>query len=209
MEFRVILPNLTKKFEKCEVYYATLRGKIVKFVRYFTLVLKRLYNKYYALIAEFKMKKSNKDYIKLKSNSVRTLIDSSSNGKAVRFSCVSNEMLKYGNTPLVTDTLTYLYEWMINSGSAPEFFNSSILKPLVKDSKKSPDDLNNLRPLSISDVYTTVYEKILLNEVSLDHKDHPKQFGFKVNSSCAHVNFILSEIVRLSKKRKRKHMWSR
>lgn len=144
-----------------------------------------------ALIVEFKMNKSDKDYIKLKSNSVRTLIDSLSNGKAVGFSCVSNEMLKYGNTPLVTDTLTYLYEWMINSGSVPELFNISILKPLVKDSKKSQDDLNNLRPLSISDVYTTVYEKILLNEVRSDHKDHPKQLGFKVNSSCAHANFIL------------------
>ena len=95
---------------------------------------------------------------------------------------------------------------MIHGGSVPELFIISIFKPLVKDKKKSSNDLNNLRPLSISDVYTTVYEKELLKEVRLDHEDHPKQFGFKSNASCAHANFILSVIVNLTKRTKRKFM---
>lgn len=57
-------------------------------------------------------------------------------------------------------------------------------------------------PLSISDIYTKLFEKLVLPEIQKDHKDHHKQFGFKANSSCDHANFILSEIVRLNKKRK-------
>jgi hypothetical protein len=70
--------------------------------------------------------------------------------------------------------LKQIFEWMINTGSIPHLFNISILKPLIKDPAKGNDNLNNLRPLSISDIYTNVFEKLILMEVQADHKDHPK-----------------------------------
>jgi hypothetical protein len=123
------------------------------------------------------------------------------NGKATGFSGVSNEMLN----KIISTVLKQMYEWMINTGSISKLLNISILKPLIKDESKPSDNLGNLRPLSISDIYTNVFEKLLLIEVQLDHPDHDKQFEFlsllRANSSCGHVNFILSEIVKLNKTR--------
>lgn len=123
------------------------------------------------------------------------------NGKATGFSGVSNEMLKNGWNKITSTVLKQMYEWMINTGSIPKLFNISILKPLIKDESKPSDNLGNLRPLSISDIYTNVFEKLLLIKVQLDHPDHDKQFGFRANASCGHANFILSEIVKLNKTR--------
>lgn len=111
--------------------------------------------------------------------------------------------MKYGNIKPIVDTLQYIFEWMINSGCVPKLFNISILKPLIKDSTKGSEDVNNLRPLSISDVYTNIYEKIILNLIKIEHNDHSKQFGFKTNSSCSHASFILNEIIRLNKNNKK------
>lgn len=94
------------------------------------------------------------------------------NGKATGFSGVSNEMLKNGWNKITSTVLKQMYEWMINTGSIPKLFNISILKPLIKDESKPSDNLGNLRPLSISDIYTNVFEKLLLIKVQLDHPDH-------------------------------------
>ena len=53
------------------------------------------------------------------------------------------------------------------------------------------DDVNNLRPLSIWDAYANIFERIVLNEVKVDHPDHSKQFGFKPNASCSHASLII------------------
>lgn len=79
------------------------------------------------------------------------------------------------------ETLRYLFEWMINTANIPKLFNISILKPLIKDTTKGYNDVNNLRPLSISDAYTNIFEKLLLNELKTEHPDHHKQLGFKSN----------------------------
>jgi len=70
---------------------------------------------------------------------------------------------------------TQIFEWMKNTGTIPTLFNISILKPLIKDETKGNNNINNLRPLSISDIYTNVFEKLILYEVKKDHVDHPNQ----------------------------------
>ena len=65
-------------------------------------------------------------------------------------------MLKNGNTNQINKTISYLMEWMINTASFPKLFNISLLKPLIKDMSKDTNSLGNLRPLSISDLYTSI-----------------------------------------------------
>lgn len=154
------------------------------------------------LINEYKNKRL-KDDIRITKDSVISIIKGLKNGKSIGFSCVSSEMLKYGLCEEIAETMRNIYEWMLNSGCIPHLFNISILKPLIKEESKGNDNINNLRPVSISDIYTNIYEKLILIEISRDHPDHPKQFGFKMKSSCSHANFILSEIVRLNKARKK------
>ena len=83
-----------------------------------------------------------------------------------------------------------LFEKMINFSIMPYLFNLSIFKPLVKDPKKSTNDISNLRPIAVSDVYANIFEKILLDEINKCHTDNNKQFGFKKSSSCSHAIFI-------------------
>jgi hypothetical protein len=134
---------------------------------------------------------------------IENIIKELKNGKAIGFSNVSNEMLKYGICDNISVTLSYMMEWIINSGNIPKLFNISLLKPLIKDTSKSADDPNNLRPISISYVYSSIFEQIIALEVDKDHEDHRKQFGFKKNSSCAHATFLLNETIRICKELKR------
>lgn len=121
-----------------------------------------------------------------------------SNNKACGLSEVSNEMLRYAESETINESLAYIYESMINSVTTPKLFNISILKLLIKDKNKSPSDVNNLRPLSISNVYSSIYEQIILQEIRKEHVDHEKQFGFKADSSCSHAVFILNEMIKLN-----------
>ena len=153
------------------------------------------------LINEFKEKRKNDDFVHIEEENVRMIIENLKNGKAVGFSGVSNEMLKHGNTKVINSTLTYLMEWMINTATIPKLFNISILKPLIKDHTKGSNQLSNLRPLSISDLYTHIFEKLILIEVRIDHCDHKKQFCFRGNASCSHATFILKEILNYNRSR--------
>ena len=61
--------------------------------------------------------------------------------------------------------------------------------------KKSSEDINNIRPVSVSDALTTIFEKILLIESEKTHKSDKKQFEFKTLASCAHAIFTLKQAI--------------
>jgi len=75
---------------------------------------------------------------------------------------------------------------------------------LVKDSKKSTKDSTNLRPLAISDVLSNMFEKLLLHYIDLVYTNHFKQFGFKKQSSCSHVLFILKVALAFAKQKNKR-----
>jgi hypothetical protein len=71
----------------------------------------------------------------------------------------------------------------------PKNFNVSIIKPILKDQEKPTDDINNIRPISISNCFSQIFEKlILLNSPNL-MITHRNQFGFKKK------NFVQSCII--------------
>ncbi|RNA17576.1 Retrovirus-related Pol poly from transposon [Brachionus plicatilis] len=74
-----------------------------------------------------------------------------------------------------------------------EMFNKKI--------KKSKTDVNNVRPITISDTLANIYEKIILNEIDKTHSGTPNQFGFKSNSSCSHAVFTVKELALRSLKK--------
>jgi hypothetical protein len=115
------------------------------------------------------------------------------NGKAVGFAKTSNEMFKYGTCSELVEYLYLLFTKMINEGHMPEHFNIGIIQPIVKDKNKDLNDVNNLRPITISDSLANIYERVLLNEINRYLPGSNKQFGFKKNSSCAHAVFCLRE----------------
>ena len=97
--------------------------------------------------------------------------------------------------------LKLVFETMFKYGIVPPNSNTAIIKPLIKDQTKSYSDLNNIRPISISDTFCTLLEKILLKEIDKVHINNQKQFGFKANSSCSHPVFTLTEAIKSSKRK--------
>jgi hypothetical protein len=82
---------------------------------------------------------------------------------------------------------------IIQHGKIPHFFKIGKITPIIKDEKSSASDINNTRPITISDPLAKIFEKIMLSEMNKTHKEHKLQFGFKKNSSCNHAVFVLKE----------------
>ncbi|RNA38301.1 RNA-directed DNA polymerase from mobile element jockey-like [Brachionus plicatilis] len=140
---------------------------------------------------------------KLEYGEMKDVISTLKNGKSRGMSNISNEMIKYCDSKLLIKTLQICYGKMNEYSRVPTNFNISIIKPLIKDHKSPSNTINNLRPVAISDVYSVMFEKILLGRIKLESKEHDKQFGFKQNSSCAHAVFILKQVMNLCKQKKR------
>ena len=87
------------------------------------------------------------------------------------------------------------FNQFLSYGTVPSLLNVSIIKPIVKNADNNSGDLNNIRPLSISNCLAQIFEKlILINSPSLNFT-HKNQFGFKKNTSCNHAIFTLKETV--------------
>ena len=73
--------------------------------------------------------------------------------------------------------------------------NITHIRPILKDKLGPSNELNNLRPISISNVLAQLFERILgysLNEIK---KTHQNQFGYKSRTSCTHALFIFKETI--------------
>jgi hypothetical protein len=51
---------------------------------------------------------------------------------------------------ILINSLVSLFNCIINTNIFPHDFNVTLIKPILKDNKKEDDDLNNVRPISIS-----------------------------------------------------------
>ncbi len=131
---------------------------------------------------------------------IKTIIDLLPDDKAIGHRNVSNEMFKYANGDELSGVLKIMFETMINDGIVPNRLNISVIKPLIKDGKKSKSDINNVRPISISDTICTILEKYILAILKLSYSNENKQFGFKQNSSCQHAIITLLEAIKSAKR---------
>ncbi|CAF0764440.1 unnamed protein product [Brachionus calyciflorus] len=142
------------------------------------------------------------DY-QINTENITKLFEKLPNNKTIGINDVSNEMLKYSNNKKLKEHLKNVFEIIINRQVIPYIFNTSIIKPILKDSKKSGSDIDNISPIAISDCLSNLFEAILLDILNKEHHDHQKQFGFKKNSSCQHAMWTLKQAIEISKRTKR------
>lgn len=88
---------------------------------------------------------------------------------------------------------------MIDSAVVPDECNISIIKPIIKDNNKRSNNKSNLRPVAVSNVADSMYEKVVALVVRRQCKTNPKQFGFKKNWSCAHAIFVLKQVIKYAR----------
>ncbi|CAF1154494.1 unnamed protein product, partial [Brachionus calyciflorus] len=86
----------------------------------------------------------------------------------------------------------------------PKDFNVGLVNLLTKDNKKDTSDINNLRPLTISDTLAILFEKIILSDISKDYSNSKNQYGFRPKSSCGHAVFVLKELILFNKRKNKK-----
>lgn len=79
-------------------------------------------------------RKNKKCDYKVDEHKLAETIKSLPNGKAIGFAELSNEMLKYNNSEKVTRAIKIICEIIINYVIIPKLFNTSIIKPTIKDS---------------------------------------------------------------------------
>ena len=63
------------------------------------------------------------------------------------------------------------------------------------DHGKSSEDVGNLRPISVSNTLSQIFERILMNRMPELHRTHRNQFGFKRSISTTHALFTFKETV--------------
>jgi hypothetical protein len=138
---------------------------------------------YLAKIDDFNKQYENTKFeYKLDESLMNSIIKELNNNKAIGINKCSNEMFKNANNINLLKLITNFFRKSICYGILPPNFNISIIKPLIKDGKKRSNDQNNIRPISISDTFCTIFEKLLLVDIGRMHVNNKKQFGFKENS---------------------------
>jgi hypothetical protein len=84
---------------------------------------------------------------------------------------------------------------IFSTGIIPEPLNYTHIIPIIKDSKKPSDSLNNLRPISISNTVAHIFERILQLKMPNLKKTHKNQFGYMDKCSCSHALFAFKETI--------------
>ncbi len=82
------------------------------------------------------------------------------------------------NCPTVRQSLLKLFNLMQKNGNVPINFNLCIIRPIIKDFNKSNSDINNIRPISISNSIAQLFERLILNRNYKSFKTSDNQFGF-------------------------------
>ena len=91
----------------------------------------------------------------------------------------------------MTDFLNNLFQ----TGIAPKALSTSLIVPLVKSYKKSLQDPNNYRGISLIPIVTKLLETIILQKCSIT-QSHNTQYGFKNQSSTLHAEFIVQKTIK-------------
>jgi hypothetical protein len=81
---------------------------------------------------------------------------------------VSSNMLLNCNDNFINSKLIFFYKYIFKYGVIPKGLNITHIRPIIKDKSLSCNDLNNLRPISISNVLAQIFERLLgysLNEI--------------------------------------------
>ena len=111
------------------------------------------------------------------------------------YDSISYQMLLRSDSALTKNILLHFYNTMLFSSKIPDKLNISIIKPILKNPDKRTDDLNNIRPISISTCIAQILERLILLKSPKLKESHSNQFGFKYKTSCNHAVFTLKETI--------------
>lgn len=107
-----------------------------------------------------------------------------------------SEHYKYATSDIFNDYLTKLINRIFHSKHIPTSLSTSIIIPLVKSHKKSLNDPNNYRGISLLPIITKILELIVLEKCPQLTDHNNSQFGFVKASSSIHAELIIQDTIR-------------
>ena len=105
------------------------------------------------------------------------------------------DLIKNCNSIKLKDYLLAFFNQLLSTNTIPIDFNTSIIKPILKDTEKSSEDKNNIRPISISNCFAQFLEKLILFNSPKLKIINKNQYGFKHKTSCNHAIFTVKEAI--------------
>jgi hypothetical protein len=91
--------------------------------------------------------------------------------------------------------ISLLFNDIIEKGTFPDNFNTSIIVPIKKNKHIRTFEVNNLRPISVSNCLSQIFERIILNKSPLLRRTNDLQFGYKNNISTTIPITIVNECI--------------
>ena len=108
---------------------------------------------------------------------------------------ISNYMILNTNLEFKKSIIFYFFKYIFKYGYIPNNFNVSHIIPIIKDKNKSSSDVNNLRPISISNALAQIFERLILIKIPNIIITSEFQFGYKRKISCSHALFAFKETI--------------
>ena len=108
---------------------------------------------------------------------------------------ISYNMLKKIDLDIFYIIILELFNTIIKTKKIPDKFNISIISPITKDYNKNINDLNNIRPISVSNCLSQLFEKLILISSPSLSITSVNQFGFKKRTSCDQAIFVVKETI--------------
>ena len=109
--------------------------------------------------------------------------------------CISANMILNCNSEFINSTLLFFFKFIFHYGVIPTDFNITHIISIIKDKTKSINDVSNLRPISISNIFAQLFERLLGFKIPELFKTHQNQFGYKNRTSCTHALFAFKEVI--------------
>ena len=111
------------------------------------------------------------------------------------FDKVSSYMLNNTSDLFKYNYIFPFFKFIFKNCVIPDYFNTSFIRPILKDNKKSNSDLKNLRPFSISNTLSQIFERLILEIIPELMITHDNQFGYKNKTGCLHAIFCIKETI--------------
>jgi len=121
---------------------------------------------------------------------IELAIKETKNSKAVGLDGICPYWLKKCNGRILKEEIRNLMSLIYKTRKFPSTFNDCKIKPIIKDYGKSRKDINNIRPITISNTLAQLFERLILKKNYKNLTTNKNQFGFKRNSSCKLALFV-------------------
>ena len=88
---------------------------------------------------------------------------------------ISSKMIKACDNSFVDKYIFFFFRYIFSYCVIPDELNITHIVPIKKDKKRTINDINNLRPISISNSLAQIFERLLLTKMSFISKKHDNQ----------------------------------